>query len=85
MLGAALLRVNTFEDVEHDRGATVQAVLVVVIVSLAAGVGGLGLHTGGTSWDRGIIFGVVSGLISWAVWALAVSVVGTTILKTAQT
>ena len=32
MLGAARLRADTFEDVEADRGATIQALLVVVIV-----------------------------------------------------
>ena len=83
MLGAALLRVDTFEDVEHDRGATIQAALVVVIVSIAAGVGGL--LSGETDWIRGIIFGVIGGVVSWAVWALVVLVVGTTILKTEQT
>ena len=34
MIGAALLRSDTYEDVENDSGATVQALLVVVIVAI---------------------------------------------------
>ena len=41
MLGAARLKVDTFEDVEHDRGATLQALAVVIIVAIATGIGGL--------------------------------------------
>ena len=41
MLGAARLNVATFEDVEHDRGATMQAMMVVLLVSIAIGIGGL--------------------------------------------
>ena len=32
MLGAARLNVHTFEDVEADKGATMQAMIVVVLV-----------------------------------------------------
>ena len=32
MLAATLLRVDNFEDVEHDRGATVQGVQVAAMV-----------------------------------------------------
>ena len=41
MLGAARLNVATFEDVEHDSGATLQAMLAVILVSIATGVGTL--------------------------------------------
>ena len=34
---------------------------------------------------RGVVFGVIRGVVSWAVWALAAMLVGTTILKTAAT
>ena len=39
MLGVARLNVATFEDVEHDSGATLQAMLIVIVVSIATGVG----------------------------------------------
>ena len=41
MLGAARLSVDTYEDVEHDNGATIQALAVVIIVSIASIVGEL--------------------------------------------
>ena len=63
MLGAALLRVGTFEDVEHDRSATSQAMLVVIIVAISSGVGGV--LSGDVGWVNGVIFGAVRGLIGW--------------------
>ncbi len=83
MLGAARLNVDTFEEVEHDRSATVQALLVVVIVAVASGVGGL--LSGDASVVDGVLLGVVRGAVSWAVWALVAWMVGTTILRTRQT
>ena len=32
MIGAAMLRTGTYEEVEYDTSATVQAMLVVVVV-----------------------------------------------------
>ena len=37
MIGAAMLRTGTYEEVEADTSATKQAMLVVVLVSLASG------------------------------------------------
>ena len=53
MLGAARLNVHTFEDVENDSAATKQAMIVVIMVSIAGAIGGL---TGGA-------LGLVAGLI----------------------
>ena len=39
MIGAARLSVETFEEVEHDRSATIQALVVVVVVAIFSGVG----------------------------------------------
>ena len=39
IIGATALDVSTYEEVETDRGATAQAVAVVVLSSLAAGLG----------------------------------------------
>ena len=83
MMGAALLNPDTFEDVEHDRGATIQAALVVVIVSIAGVVGGIIGGEGDVL--RGLVFGIVRGVVSWAIWAGAAMLVGTTILKTPAT
>ena len=84
MLGAVRLNVQTYEDVEHDSGATIQALLVVILVSIASVVGQL---IGGTDDGVGmaILVGVIRGVISWALWALFTWMIGATILKTEQT
>ncbi|MCH8186886.1 MAG: hypothetical protein IH862_12375 [Chloroflexi bacterium] len=81
MLGAARLKVGTYEEVEADTGATLQAMWVVVIVSVASGIGLLG--TGG---DFGrLILGVVLGVAQWAILALATYWIGTGLLRTPET
>ena len=83
MLGAARLKSATFEDVENDRSATIQALLVVLLVAVAGGVGGV--LDGDTSLLEGLVFGAIRGVVSWAVWALVAMFVGTKILKTQET
>jgi hypothetical protein len=39
MINAARLDRTTYEEVENDPNATLQALLVVIIVALAAGIG----------------------------------------------
>ena len=63
MKSAALLDVNTYEEVEADRTATRQAAGVVALVALAQGIGALG--TGGA----GILLGIASAVLGWVVWA----------------
>ena len=78
MLGAALLRASTFEEVEDDSGATIQAMVVVIIVALFSGIESY-LSGFGSLFDA--VDGVFRSIISWAVWALVTMVVGTTVLK----
>jgi hypothetical protein len=80
MIGAARLHAQTFEEVEADSSATRQAFLVVVLVALATGVGSL--EVGGV---RGLIGGVVIGLVGWAFWAWITYFIGTTLFRTAET
>ena len=63
MLGAAMLNPDTFEDVEHDRGATIQAALVVILVSISGAVGGA--LSGDTSLVTGIVLGIIGGVVWW--------------------
>lgn len=79
MLGAARLNGHTFEEVESDSGATMQAMIVVILVSIAGAIGGL---TGG---PLGLIAGLIFGLIQWAAWAGVTFFIGTTIFKTPET
>ncbi len=80
MIGAAMLSVNTYEEVEADTNATPQAMVVVVISSLAAGIGSL--RHGGLS---GLLFGTIAALIGWAIWAGLTFVIGTKLLPEPQT
>ena len=82
MMGAARLNVATFEDVESDKGATMQAMIVVVLVAIANGIGG---WASGGNPILGLISGLLLGLATWALWALVTFLVGTTILKTPET
>jgi hypothetical protein len=70
MKGAALLRVDTFEEVEHDPDATLQAAAVVAMVAVAAAIGAspLGLS--------GAIRGAAAALVGWLVWAGITYLVG---------
>jgi hypothetical protein len=70
MIGAARLDAAVYEEVEADRSATPQALAVVVISGLAAGVGaGAGL--------RGLIAATVLGILGWAIWAVLIYFIGT--------
>ncbi len=85
MLGAALLRSETFEDVERDGGATIQALLVVIIVTVAGIVGAILSTVEDVDVARSLIVGIISGVASWAIWALITWLVGTKLLKTQAT
>lgn len=75
-----MLKVGTYEEVEADTKATVQAMLVVAIVALATGLGTLA--TGGV---KGLVGGFVVGLLGWALWAWLTFIIGTTLFKTPET
>ena len=75
MVGAALLRADTYEEVEADRGATGQAFLVVLLSALAAGVGAIENH-GAT----GILWSSLAELGGWLVWAWVTCFLGTRLL-----
>jgi hypothetical protein len=80
LIGAAKLDVKIYEEVEADRGALNQAMLVVVLSSIAAGVG-----ASGTAGNKGIVIGTIAALIAWFVWAYLAYLIGTKILPEPQT
>lgn len=77
---AAKLDVNLYEEVEADKGAMGQAMGVVVLSSIASGIGSIG-----TIGIKGIIFGTIAALIAWYVWAYMVYYIGAKILPEPQT
>jgi hypothetical protein len=80
MLRAALLDSQLYEEVEADRSATGQAFLVVVLSSVAAGIGGIEHHGG---WA--ILGYTVAALAGWWVWAYLACLIGTRLLPEPQT
>ena len=80
MIGAARLKSDVYEEIEHDPGATRQAAIVVVGTSLAAGIGGI--SAGGI---LGLVALTIVGLIGWAVYAWIAYFVGTRLFATAET
>ncbi len=80
MIRAAQLDVNLYEEVEADKDTMRQAVGVVVLSSLAAGVGSIG-----TLGPGGILFGTIAALGGWYIWAWLTYFIGTKFLAEPQT
>mgnify|MGYP001578926728 CR=1 FL=1 len=76
---AAKLDVHLYEEVEADTGATRQAMAVVALSSVAAGLGVGRWQLGG------IVIGVVLALIGWVIWAYLTYWIGTRLLPEPQT
>jgi hypothetical protein len=75
IIGAAKLDANTFEDIERDPTAISQAIGVIALAAVSTGIGNV--WYGGFA---GIIFGVFTSLIGYAVWAVIVWLVGTKVM-----
>jgi hypothetical protein len=75
IIGAAKLDANTFEDIERDPTAISQAVGVIALAAVSTAIGNV--WYGGFT---GIIFGVFTSLIGYAVWAVIVWLVGTKVM-----
>ena len=81
LIGAAALDSAIYEEVEADRTATGQAMAIVVLSSIAAGVGARGF---GSSFSSIAFFGVVA-LLAWATWALVMFELGGRLMAEPQT
>jgi hypothetical protein len=80
IIRAAKLDVHLYEEVEADKGAMGQAMAVVVLASIAGGIGspaGLGLG--------GILIGTIAALVAWYIWAFLTYFIGTKLLPEPQT
>jgi hypothetical protein len=82
LMGAAMLDAGTYEQVESDRRATGQSLLVVVLASLAAGAG---VHL--QAWAGTLGFVRMSGvaLVAWIAWAVLTVQIGTRVLPQRET
>lgn len=82
IVGACKLDAETYEEVEADSSALGQAIGVVVLSSLAAGIGSL-LAYGAVF--QGLILGTLVALVGWIVWAFLTWFIGTRWLPEDQT
>jgi hypothetical protein len=82
LIGAMALDAAIYEEVEADRMATGQAFLVVLLSSVAAGIGARGVSEQSVV---SIVFFSIVALMSWASWALMTFVIGTLLLPEPET
>src|SRR4051794_40558964 len=82
VIGALALDPAIYEEVEADRSATGQAFAIVILSSVAAGIGSRGL--GGTTVPAVLFIATVS-LLAWAAWALLVYQIGARLMPEAET
>ena len=80
MIRAAKLDVHLYEEVEADRRSMGQAMGVVLLSSLAGGIGFM--QEAGL---MGLVIGTVGSLLGWYVWALMTYLIGTKLLPEPQT
>ncbi len=80
MLRAARLDVDLYEEVEADRESVVQAGWVVVLSSVAAGIGVTGL-----SGPVDLLLASVAALLGWVMWAALIYFIGAKLLPEPQT
>ncbi|MSS70668.1 MAG: hypothetical protein EXS64_04175 [Candidatus Latescibacteria bacterium] len=80
MVRAAKLDASLYEEVEADPSALGRAMGVVLLSSLAAGIGSA--QVGGV---LGIFWGMLSSLLGWYIWSFLTYIIGTKILSTAET
>jgi len=83
LIGAAALDTAIYEEVEADPAATGQALLIVVVSSLCAGIGASGF--GGRVALGNVVFISIVATISWAAWALVTFEIGRRVMPEPQT
>jgi hypothetical protein len=75
VVGAMSLKASTFQEIEHDTTAMGQAVGVIVLAAVSLGLGNL-FRNGASA----MVFGIITSLIAYAVWALVVWLIGTKVM-----
>ncbi len=90
MLRAAKLEPQLYEEVEADTTGTGQAMLAVVLVSLATGIGsGISAAILGSGsilgFISGLIWGLIASLIVWVIFSLLCFWLGTSVFKGPET
>ena len=80
IIRAAKLEARLYEEVEADKNATRQALMVVLLSSLAASIGSA-MHAG----LSGLVMGGLVALLAWYVWAFLTYIIGAKLFPVSQT
>ncbi len=80
VIRALLLDPELYEEVEHDKSAIWQAVVVVFLVSLARGI-----YTYKTGDYRGFILGTITSFVLWILLAFLIYIIGTKLFPESET
>jgi hypothetical protein len=79
-IGAARLEVPVFEEIEADRHATGQALVIVIVSSFAAGIG-----LTASVYDAPVLTRVILALLLWVFWAASTYAIGVHLMPEPQT
>ncbi len=79
IIRAIKIDIELYEEVEADKNATLQAGLVVILSSLAAGVGAV--HLGASN----LLLAPILSLLSWYIWAYIIYIVGAKLIPDTET
>jgi hypothetical protein len=80
IIRAAQLESRLYEEVETDKNATSQALVVVLLSSLAASIGAF-THTG----LSGLVIGGLVALLAWYIWTFITYIIGVKLFPVSQT
>jgi hypothetical protein len=80
VLGAVRLDPAVYEEVERDRAASVQALVIVLLAGAAGAIGRLGSFR-----PAALVAGMVAAVLGWMVWAGLCLVIGTRLLPGPRT
>ena len=80
VIRAARLDASLYEEVEADPSSMGQAMTVVVLASIAGGIG-----TAGIEGQPGLVLGLILNLVGWYIWAFLTYFIGTRLLPQPST
>jgi hypothetical protein len=79
IIRACKLDVSLYEEVEADKSATIQAALVVILSSVAAGIGAISLGA------SNFLMAPLLSLVSWYIWAYLIYFIGAKLFPESNT
>ena len=86
IIGVLKLNVNTYEEIEADKNATIQAFSIVFLSSIVTAIVTAIILKPDTGFSlANFISTSIIGIFLWALWALVTMLVGTKLLPTQET